>query len=572
LIVKQLIHQIHHLILINLKKVHRFNHATFIGFFTIKFTYQFMKHFIILGFFSLINTAVFAQNCPPSTVKNVHIVQKGETLYSLSRQYKTTVATLCQLNNIQESDILKVCSALDVVNPVAAKSVPSVASKSVNPVPTSYNTVTVKSKGMPYFRSNKRTHIVKKQETLDMIAEYYGYTRARLMYMNNIKNAKDLKVGQELVVNDCNATTTATYDDAATDVPQSYSVVSKSATAKNSAAASNAISETNYATTNFSSTNYTSNDYAINNLYTTATHGGDMVVNANYSWNPNYHRVIHIVTQDNMSQKETLASVGQLHGLSAAEVAAMNGLSSNAALTSGQKLIVEERLEHLEASSDGFMSSGSMPVSHSGGTPQYTTSLTDVAPPNYNTTSYMNAASTPVVNNTTMTPDEMKMVEEINAIRRNPAGYIVQVEQYIKTLEKQGNNQSAISAARELITELFGTPVLTTLQPMECIYSAGKKYGIEQRKRGAAEHQGLDGSMPWDRIMKACPSLKDGNENLVGGPADIRESVMLLLVDDGIDSRGHRRTILQPNWKYIACHKMGQVGAMPNYWVQQFGN
>ena len=40
---------------------------------------------------------------------------------------------------------------------------------------------------------------------------------------------------------------------------------------------------------------------------------------------------------------------------------------------------------------------------------------------------------------------------------------------------------------------------------------------------------------------------------------------------DEIESRGHRRTLLDPNWRYVACYKIGQVGTMPNSWVQNFG-
>ena len=65
--------------------------------------------------------------------------------------------------------------------------------------------------------------------------------------------------------------------------------------------------------------------------------------------------------------------------------------------------------------------------------------------------------------------------------------------------------------------------------------------------------------------------MTDGNENLVGGPADVREAVILLLVDDGIPSRGHRKTLLNKDWQYGATYKIGKVGYMPNCWVQKFG-
>ena len=259
-----------------------------------------MKHFLyLMSFLGLSETTLFAQTCPPSTVKNVHIVQKGETLYSLSRLYKTTVADLCALNNIHENDILPTCAALDVVSPVVSKS-PQV-------VPATYNTAAVKSKGMPYFKTSKRTHVVKKGETVDMIAEYYGYTRARFLYMNNMTDGKDLKIGRELIVNDCTSGTVTRHNNTASETPQSYSVVAKNTKSSNDLS-------NNYATNNFGSTTYTDN-YSTNNLYTTSTHGSDRVVPTNYNWNPSYHKVIHIVSQDNISQKETLASVGSLHGL-----------------------------------------------------------------------------------------------------------------------------------------------------------------------------------------------------------------------------------------------------------------
>ena len=64
--------------------------------------------------------------------------------------------------------------------------------------------------------------------------------------------------------------------------------------------------------------------------------------------------------------------------------------------------------------------------------------------------------------------------------------------------------------------------------------------------------------------------MQDGNENLVGGPDDIRRAVILLLVDDGIPNRGHRKALLNPAWKYVACHKVGTIGSMPNSWIQNF--
>jgi len=108
------------------------------------------------------------------------------------------------------------------------------------------------------------------------------------------------------------------------------------------------------------------------------------------------------------------------------------------------------------------------------------------------------------------------------------------------------------------------------LQPKQCLYEVAKRHGEDEKRMGVSSHQGSDGAWPWDRILNGCKDLQDGNENLVGGPEDIRRAVMLLLVDDGISKRGHRKALLNPAWKYVACHKVGRVGNMPNSWIQNF--
>ena len=65
--------------------------------------------------------------------------------------------------------------------------------------------------------------------------------------------------------------------------------------------------------------------------------------------------------------------------------------------------------------------------------------------------------------------------------------------------------------------------------------------------------------------------MTDGNENLVGGLNTARESVINLLIDAGIPDRGHRMTLMEPRWEYVACHKIGNIGEMPNCWIQVFG-
>jgi uncharacterized protein YkwD len=178
-----------------------------------------------------------------------------------------------------------------------------------------------------------------------------------------------------------------------------------------------------------------------------------------------------------------------------------------------------------------------------------------------------------------LTEREKNMILEINIIRSNPAGYIPTVEAYIKEQEASMKNmmsgqdwvKDSIATCHELIEELKATPRLSILKPHEGVYKAAKLHGEEGKAKGDLGHQGSDGSWPWDRVLRHAPDLTDGNENLVGGPKNLKKSVMLLLVDSGIPNRGHRKTMLNPAWTFCSCYEVGQVGQMPNYWVQKYG-
>ncbi len=170
-----------------------------------------------------------------------------------------------------------------------------------------------------------------------------------------------------------------------------------------------------------------------------------------------------------------------------------------------------------------------------------------------------------------MNSSEMDMINEINMMRANPPAYAKYIDAYVA--EQKANNGWPVDMAvvAELKGELRKLGALSQLKPQECIYTAAKKHGQDMIKMGRTDHIGSDGKWPWDRVRRECPDMIDGNENLVGGPDNIRESVVILLLDEGIPNRGHRKTLLRSDWEYVACYKIGTVGSMPNCWVQKFG-
>jgi LysM repeat protein len=53
-------------------------------------------------------------NCPETAEDGYHIVQDGETLYSVARQYGLPVGKICNWNKISSNDVLKTCTKLVV--------------------------------------------------------------------------------------------------------------------------------------------------------------------------------------------------------------------------------------------------------------------------------------------------------------------------------------------------------------------------------------------------------------------------------------------------------------------------
>ncbi len=546
-----------------------------------------MKQLLFIALTFSVSTALFSQfsdaSCPPSITTGTHVVQPGETLYGISKKYKVTIANLRQWNNIAENAILLKCTTLAVNDPSSKKT----------DIPTSYNSYVgsksskiTKTTAPIYIKTGNKTHTVRDGESLASIADKYGYTVARLLAMNNMANTQPIYVNQELIVSDCQCDAKVQPNTAAneirSEVPQSYSNTKTNQIR-------NTVPQSYSNTPEIRTKTIESVDY-------------NSPKQVNYNWNPNYARVIHIVSQNNIALRETSQSIGALYGLTGEEVMVMNGLERNVALLPGQRLNIEDRRQIATTkSSTTYYPSNDIPPQYNSSIPLIKPKASESTPVNnapannppmekatFNnppfddaSTNKTSANNTPsnapsnapmVANNTAMSSEEMTMVNEINLVRSNPASYIPYIEQYIDYLKKNGNMGNSIATSKELIEELKRMPSLPVLQTLPCLYTAAKKHGDDQRKKGDTDHQGSDGSWPWDRAIRECKDLKDGNENLVGGPSDIRRAVILLLVDDGIEGRGHRKTMLQSDWKYIACHKMGTIGTMPNCWIQQFGN
>jgi len=191
------------------------------------------------------------------------------------------------------------------------------------------------------------------------------------------------------------------------------------------------------------------------------------------------------------------------------------------------------------------------------------------ASPNANSTA--SAGPSKGDNGSYIKPIESDMVKEINLMRSNPKGYVKYIKQYAADRIRVWGQGPSRLYMDELINELNALGPLSQLETNQCIYTTARDHGESQKHLGDIQHRGLDGLGSDSRLRKNCGYLQEGGENLVAGKSKVRDAVIVLLIDEGISTRGHRKTLLNPNWRYVACYRIGQVGTWNDYWVQNFG-
>lgn len=172
-----------------------------------------------------------------------------------------------------------------------------------------------------------------------------------------------------------------------------------------------------------------------------------------------------------------------------------------------------------------------------------------------------------------VTPQELSLQQELfaelNRLRRNPRSYVPVLEKH-----KQGfsGNRKYLSANVALLTQegikpveeaiefLKQAPAVPALKLSEGMSKAARDHVLDLGPEGKIGHFGTDGSSPGERLSRYGKPVGWVAENIGFGDAGGRNMVTLLLVDDGVPDRGHRKKMLSGEYAQvgIACgeHKV----------------
>jgi hypothetical protein len=153
-----------------------------------------------------------------------------------------------------------------------------------------------------------------------------------------------------------------------------------------------------------------------------------------------------------------------------------------------------------------------------------------------------------------------EVVNEHNLIRSDPAAYAEKLKAQLKyfksdVLHRPANipirTYEGKAAFEEAIEFLHRQKPVGILIENDKLNQACVDHLNDIGPKGLCSHDGSDGSNPSDRIEKYCEWDLGCSENIDFGSKSAEDVVILLVVDDGIPERNHRKNLFNPELRYI---------------------
>jgi hypothetical protein len=166
-------------------------------------------------------------------------------------------------------------------------------------------------------------------------------------------------------------------------------------------------------------------------------------------------------------------------------------------------------------------------------------------------------------------PLEPEILKALNQLRADPAAYVAVLREQRRhyrgnLLEIPGRidlrTQEGVRPLDEAIVELESLHTnLGRVALSSGLSRAAADHVIETGGRGLIDHSNfqkrIDRHGTWSGAI---------GEDISYGRSEAREIVFDLIVDDGVADRGHRKSLLDPRWRYvgIACGFHARYGTM----------
>lgn len=164
-----------------------------------------------------------------------------------------------------------------------------------------------------------------------------------------------------------------------------------------------------------------------------------------------------------------------------------------------------------------------------------------------------------------LSPFEKEVVYEINLFRSNPAKY---AKRHIAPLAKKFKEndlyypkygkiptKEGVEAVRECVKQLKMETPKSILYADSSLTKVAFDHQTDLSKTGKTGHIGSDNSTFQIRIERYGFKKNNFAENIDYGNTSARRMIVLLLIDDGVKNRGHRKNMLKPeiNLVGVSC-------------------
>jgi uncharacterized protein YkwD len=161
------------------------------------------------------------------------------------------------------------------------------------------------------------------------------------------------------------------------------------------------------------------------------------------------------------------------------------------------------------------------------------------------------------------------LIEEVNLARTHPALYAQKLRllkqnyhgDYLQQEERVLLTEEGVAAVEEAIAFLENTPPLPPLSSVPELAWAALDHVRDQGRVGGVGHRGSDRSNVLRRVSRYGHWHGSVGENIRYGRNDAQTTVMHWIINDGIQSRSHRRNLFETTYQVTgsAC------GAHPYY-------
>lgn len=160
---------------------------------------------------------------------------------------------------------------------------------------------------------------------------------------------------------------------------------------------------------------------------------------------------------------------------------------------------------------------------------------------------------------------EQQLLNEINLLREHPTYYakhiVLPYAAYYsgRQLRMPGKGtittKEGLRALHECVKVLYATKPMPPFQYSSDLSAAACIHIADQSRSGRTGHIGGNGSSVADRIELFVHWEKQIAENIFYGKVNVRQAVVLLLIDDGVSDRGHRKNFLNRTLRYLGAAK-----------------